>query len=113
MWVTPYPRIPCATFQKTKYCLGNLFEPELARVEEHLLWCHECIDRAKASDRFVAALGAGARRGGFDIELLAEEYRPKGGRQWTQRAASGGTLAALFVLVGGLARGAGRRLFGW
>ena len=65
-----------------QYCLGRLSDPVLTRVEEHLLWCHECIDRATASDRYIAALRGGVRRGGFDVELLAEEYRPKKDSSW-------------------------------
>jgi anti-sigma factor RsiW len=65
-----------------QYCLGRLSDPVLARVEEHLLWCHKCIDRATASDRYIDALKAGIRRGGFDIELLAQEHRPKKDPLW-------------------------------
>jgi hypothetical protein len=31
-------------------------ETELAPLEEHLLWCHKCVDRAEASERFVDAI---------------------------------------------------------
>ena len=43
-----------------EYLLGRVVEPELTGVEEHLLWCQECIDRAEALERFIARLGAAA-----------------------------------------------------
>ena len=33
-------------------------DPELAAVEEHLLWCEACQTRAEAEDREIAALRA-------------------------------------------------------
>jgi hypothetical protein len=37
-----------------RYYLGMVKdESELAPLEEHLLWCHECLDRAEAAERFV------------------------------------------------------------
>jgi hypothetical protein len=37
-----------------RYYLGMVAsEVELASIEEHLLWCHACVDRAEASDRTV------------------------------------------------------------
>jgi anti-sigma factor RsiW len=59
------------------YYMDRIPEPELAKLEEHLLWCDGCLDRVEASDRYIDAIRAGARRGGFDVEVLAEEYRPK------------------------------------
>jgi hypothetical protein len=62
-----------------RYHLGMVTEePELTAIEEHLLWCHDCLDRAEKSDQYVDAMRAGAIRGGFDVDVLAEEYRPKG-----------------------------------
>ena len=61
------------------YCLGSCPGPELARVEEHLLWRHECLELAETADRFIAAIRGGVRRGGFEVELLAEEHRPQKG----------------------------------
>ena len=60
------------------YLLRNVDEPQKGWIEEHLLWCQECIDRAEATERFIARVRAGIVRGGFEVELLAEEYRPKG-----------------------------------
>jgi hypothetical protein len=31
--------------------LLSIQEPELAIIEEHLLWCHECLDRAEENLR--------------------------------------------------------------
>jgi hypothetical protein len=40
-----------------RYYLGMVKdETELAPLEEHLLWCHGCIDRAEVSERFVDAM---------------------------------------------------------
>jgi hypothetical protein len=66
-----------STEQLEEYAMGCVREPELTRVEEHLLWCLEWVDRAEAVDRFILLLQAGAIKGGFEIEPLAEEYRPK------------------------------------
>jgi hypothetical protein len=35
-------------------------EPELAALEEHLLWCDACVDRAEAAAQYVDALRATA-----------------------------------------------------
>jgi len=43
------------------YSLGRLEEPQLAPVEEHLLVCHECLDRVQRIDEFVAAMKAALR----------------------------------------------------
>ena len=37
-------------------------EGELAALEEHLLMCDECIDRAERTDRYVEAMRAALRR---------------------------------------------------
>lgn len=48
------------------YCLGVIRnEDELAPIEEHLLWCQECLDRVKALD--VAALSSA--RVGFRLQV--------------------------------------------
>jgi hypothetical protein len=40
-----------------RYYLGMIKdEAELAPLEEHLLWCHECVDRAEAAEAFVDAI---------------------------------------------------------
>ena len=47
-----------------RYHLGMIpEEPERAAVEEHLLWCQECLARAEESDRYVDAIRAGIVRG--------------------------------------------------
>jgi hypothetical protein len=59
-----------------RYYLGMVSdEAELAVVEENLLWCHACLDRMEASERYVDAIRAGAVRGGFDIGLMADECK--------------------------------------
>jgi hypothetical protein len=35
-------------------------EAELAALEEHLLWCGTCVDRAEATARYVDAVRAAA-----------------------------------------------------
>jgi len=62
-----------------QYCFGNIPESELARIEEHRLWCHGCQDRLLVIEHYIKALQGASVRGGFDVELLAEEYGAKGG----------------------------------
>jgi hypothetical protein len=60
-----------------RYLLNRLQEPELGWVEEHLLWCQECQNGANGVQRFIDLVRAGLIRGGFEVELLAEELKPK------------------------------------
>lgn len=58
--------------------MGQIREPkELAIVEEHLLWCQDCLDRVEAVGRFIDLVRAGTIRCGFDVDLLADEYSPR------------------------------------
>ena len=51
------------------YYLNRTSSPtELAVVEEHLLWCHDCLDRLESIERFVKLLRAGAARDGIASE---------------------------------------------
>ena len=44
-----------------RYHLGMVKdEAELAALEEHLLWCGVCVDRAEATARYVDAVRAAA-----------------------------------------------------
>ena len=44
-----------------RYHLGMVKnEAELAAMEEHLLWCGTCVDRAEATARYVDAVRAAA-----------------------------------------------------
>jgi len=44
-----------------RYHLGMVKdEAELAALEEHLLWCGACVDRAEATARYVDAVRAAA-----------------------------------------------------
>jgi hypothetical protein len=44
-----------------RYHLGMVKdEGELAALEEHLLWCGVCVDRAEATQRYVDAVRAAA-----------------------------------------------------
>ena len=36
-----------------RYHLGRVQEPELAVIEEYLLWCHGCRDRAEENLRSI------------------------------------------------------------
>ena len=39
---------------KERYYLGMVTrEEELARLEEHLLWCHSCVERAEETQDYV------------------------------------------------------------
>jgi hypothetical protein len=51
-----------------RYYLGMIEdEAELAPLEEHLLGCSECVDRAEEAQDYVDAMRA-AVIGGFDLE---------------------------------------------
>ena len=51
-----------------RYYLGMIPDgPELAALEEHLLLCGECLDRAEDTQDYVDAIRAGIIRGGFDL----------------------------------------------
>ena len=63
------------------YHFGRLRGLDLRRVEEHLLSCVHCIDRMDAIDRLITMIKAGLIGGSFEIDLLAEEYRPKRARR--------------------------------
>jgi anti-sigma factor RsiW len=52
-----------------RYHLGQVQEPESAVLEEHLLWCHRCLDQMEATERFVDRVRGGIVSGGFDLEL--------------------------------------------
>ena len=36
-----------------RYCLGTISEPELARIEEHMLFCHSCLTRAEETLEYL------------------------------------------------------------
>jgi hypothetical protein len=42
--------------------------PEERAIEEHLLWCRECVARAEESDHYVDGIRAAIIRGSFDLE---------------------------------------------
>jgi hypothetical protein len=42
--------------------------PELATLEEHLLVCAECIERAEATKAYMDAIRAGIIQGKWDLE---------------------------------------------
>jgi hypothetical protein len=43
-----------------QYAMGNLVEPEVELLEEHLLICAACQDRFQATDDYVTAMRAAA-----------------------------------------------------
>ncbi len=43
--------------------------PEAVALEEHLLVCAECVERAEESDAYVDAIRAGIIAGEFDLEV--------------------------------------------
>jgi Putative zinc-finger len=49
------------------YYMGKVPESELARIEEHLLWCHDCLNQLLASERYIKALQKAAARSEFDV----------------------------------------------
>jgi len=50
-----------------RFYLGMLDETELASIEEHLLWCHSCVDRAEESAQYVDDFRAAIIVGNFDL----------------------------------------------
>jgi len=51
-----------------RYHLGMISEgPELEGLEEHLLWCLDCIDRAEEVKIYVDAIRAGLVMGNSDL----------------------------------------------
>jgi hypothetical protein len=61
-----------------RYHMGSVQEPESTCIEEHLLWCQTCLDRIEETGRFVDAMRAGAIRGGFENEFVAQDRPRKG-----------------------------------
>ena len=54
-----------------RYHLGQIQEPqELAAVEEHLLWCQDCLDHMEAIEHFIDMVRAGLVSGGFDKDVV-------------------------------------------
>jgi hypothetical protein len=50
-----------------RYYLGMIPEGlELDALEEHLLICWECVDRAEKTEAYVDAIRAGIIKGNFD-----------------------------------------------
>jgi hypothetical protein len=60
------------------YCLGNVPEPELTELEEHLLICESCQQRVTEGDAYVRSMQNASSR------FRAEEQKPR--KAW---AASG------------------------
>ena len=51
------------------YCLGMVNdESELALLEEHLLACPSCVERAEEAQNYVDAIRAAIVEGSFDLE---------------------------------------------
>ena len=56
-----------------RYYLGMVpgDSPEEQAIEEHLLWCRECVARAEAGDRYVDVIRAAIIGGNFDLKWKA------------------------------------------
>jgi hypothetical protein len=51
-----------------RYYLGMIHDgPELAALEEHLLICGECVDRAEETQDYIDAIQAGVILGSLDL----------------------------------------------
>ncbi len=59
------------------YHMGVEPDAQLMEIEEHLLWCHDCLDRMEAAGRYVDTVRRAAIRGNFDV-VPAEGYRHRG-----------------------------------
>ena len=58
-----------SAYDLERYHLGMVVdEAELAPIEEHLLWCPKCVERAEESADYVDAIRAGIILGNFDLE---------------------------------------------
>jgi len=56
-----------------RYHLRQLREPELGIVEEHLLWCHECLNRMEATELFIDLVRSVVVRAGIDWEITQKQ----------------------------------------
>lgn len=65
-----YPRLMhVSDHDLERYHLGQITdEAELAAIEEHLLICPSCIDRARETAAYVDAMRAGMILGNYDRE---------------------------------------------
>ena len=62
-----------------RYCLGMLVEePDLTRVEEHVLACCRCAARAAETQDYVDAVRAAIIAGGYDRQA-AQPFNPQAG----------------------------------
>ena len=51
------------------YYLGMVTaEPDLAPLEEHILACSCCVERAEETQDYMGAIRLGLIKGGFDLE---------------------------------------------
>ena len=48
-----------------RFHLGMIEEPELSTVEQHLLWCQECVKRAEECASYVDTVRAAVAQGEF------------------------------------------------
>ncbi len=79
-----------------KYALGRLSEPEVEKIEIHLLICATCQDELTAIDQYVAAMkGALVER---DV-VKAAPARPRFWMSWRPMPAFSFALAALSVAL--------------
>lgn len=51
-----------------RFHLGMVDETELALIEQHLLWCSQCIDAAEDAAQYVDTIRCAIIRGDFDLE---------------------------------------------
>ena len=87
------------------YSMGRLSEPEIERVEEHLMECHDCQDLLTETDEFVGA----ARAATLELSLQPKPAsEPDQAEAWWRRlftipkpmiAAAAFALIAFFVFV--------------
>jgi hypothetical protein len=60
-----------------RYDLGLLVdEGELTPIEEHLLACPQCVERAEQAAAYVDTLRAAIIAGNFDLELNSAPFSP-------------------------------------
>ncbi len=96
------------------YALGRLADPDAELLEEHLLLCHDCQDRLRQVDEFVAAFRVAADR----TEGKQDAQTPPGRRlgpslraslfsffrSWRPLYSIGGAVAAAALVVAMLPR---------
>jgi hypothetical protein len=59
-----------------RYYLGMVTdEEELAVLEEHILWCHPCLDIVEEAQGYVDLMRSAIINGNYDLDICQRERR--------------------------------------